>query len=230
MAREFTRNMFVMLVSIMIGVVIITFFIGDVINRSRIETITTQHVTEISDINSRNENFTDSYLQGAVMMDSARELREIGNYHFDFALFWFNNALANHSRNLTKQCIDNCTQAMQRYLESHINFGKSKPYFVSARNFTNNPRYLEVLGYYVGFARAGQNITMLRYNASDYLRRAAENLSFGNMDMVASLMENLTLIEQAYQEALQEYQQYRYQIDGYLFFSTIREIPDIQTT
>ena len=228
MAREFTRNMFIMLVSIMVGVIIVTFFVGDIMNRSKIEILTEQHTIEISDINSRNENFTNYFLQGAVKLDSAREVREIANFYFDFALFWFNNALANQSKNLTKQCIDNCTNAMQKYLSSHENFGKSKPYFMNARNYTNNSRYLEVLGYYIGFAGAGQNITMLRYNASDYLRRAAENLSFGNMENVTLLMENFTVIEQAYQEAQQQYQEYRYQIDGYIFFSTIREIPDIQ--
>ena len=228
MAREFTRNMFIMLVSIMVGVIIITVFVGDIMNRSKIDTLTEQHTIEISDINSRNENFTNYYLQGAVKMDSAREVREVANYHFDFALFWFNNALANQSKNLTKQCIDNCSSAMQKYLASHENFGKSKPYFEIAKNFTNKSRYLEVLGYYIGFAGAGQNITMLRYNASDYLRRAAENLSFGNMDAVALLMQNFTVTEQAYQGAQQEYQEFRYQIDGYIFFSTIREIPDEQ--
>jgi len=226
MAREFTRNMFIMLVSIMVGVIIITFFVGDIMNRSKIDTLTEQHIVEISDINSRNENFTNYYLQGAVKMDSAREVREVANYYFDFALFWFNNALANQSKNLTKQCIDNCTNAMQKYLGSYENFGKSKPYFINARNYTNNSRYLEVLGYYIGFAGAGQNITMLRYNASDYLRRAAENLSFGNMENVTILRQMFNVTEQAYQGAQQEYQEFRYQIDGYIFFSTIREIPD----
>jgi hypothetical protein len=228
MAREFTRSLFIMLVAIMVGVVVITYFVGDIINRSKIDTMTTQHVIEISDINSRNENFTNYFLQGSVKMDSARELREVANYYFDFALFWFNNALANKSTTLAKQCIDNCTLAMEKYLASHENFGKSKPYFITARNYTETSRYLEVLGYYIGFAGAGQNITILRYNASDYLRRAAENLSFGSMENVTLLLENFTMIEQIYQEAVQQYQEYRYQIDGYLFFSTIREIPDIQ--
>jgi len=227
MARVFTRSMFVMLVSVMVGVIIITFFVGDIINQSRIDTMTLQHVTEISDINSRNENFTNYYLQGAVKLDSAREVREVANYYFDFALFWFNSALANQSKNLTELCIDNCTNAMEKYISAHENFGKSEPYFIKARNYTNNSRYLEVLGYYIGFAGAGQNITMLRYNASYYLRCAAENLSLGNMELVDMLIENFTLVEQAYQEAVQKYQEFRYQIDGYLFFSTIREIPDI---
>jgi len=227
MARVFTRSMFVMLVSVMVGVIIITYFIGDIINQSRIDTMTLQHVTEISDINSRNENFTNYYLQGAVKLDSAREVREVANYYFDFALFWFNSALANQSKNLTELCVDNCTNAMEKYINAHENFGKSEPYFIKARNYTNNSRYLEVLGYYIGFAGAGQNITMLRYNASYYLKCAAENLSLGNMELVDLLMENFTLVEQAYQEAVQKYQEFRYQIDGYLFFSTIREIPDI---
>jgi hypothetical protein len=225
MAREFTKNMFIMLVSIMVGVIIITYFIGDIINRSAIETLTTQHISEIEGLNSRTENFTNYFLQGSIKMDSAREVREIANYYFDFARFWFYNALLTSNINLTTPCIENCTNAMEQYLISYENFGKSKPYFEQAQTYTNNSRYLEVLGYYVGFSIAGQNITMLRYNASDFLRRAAENLSLGNMGNVTSLMENFTLLEEAYGGAEQEYNGYRGQIDGYLFFSEIREIP-----
>jgi hypothetical protein len=225
MAREFTQNMLIMLVSIMVGVVIITYFAADIINRSKIDTLNIQHTVEIGDINSRNENFTNYFLQGSIKMDSAREVREVANYYFDFALFWFNNALANQSTNLTKKCIVNCTKAMAQYLASYENFGNSTPYFEKARNYTNNTRYQEVLGYYIGFAHAGQNITMLRYNASDYLRRAAENLSFGHMGNVTMLLENFTVLEAAYQGAQQQYENYRGQIDGYLFFSEIREIP-----
>jgi hypothetical protein len=222
MAREFTRNMFVMLVAIMVGAVIIMYFAADIVNRSKIETLTTQHSVEIVDINSKNENFTNYYLQGSVKMDSAREMREVGNYYFDFALFWFNNALVNANKNLTKPCIDNCTGAMEQYLASYENFSKSKPYFEKATSYTSKERYLDVLGHYIGFAQAGQNITRLRYNASDYLRRAAENLSFGNMENVTFLMENFSAVEVLYQGAQQGYNNYRDQIDSYLFFNEIR--------
>jgi len=226
MAREFTRNMLIMLAAIMVGVVIVTYFVADIINRSTIETINVQHHVEIVDINSRNENFTNYCLQGSVKMDSAREVREVGNYYFDFALYWFNTALADSDKNLTVQSIKNCTQAMGQYLNAHESFGKARPFFLTARNFTTRPQYLEVIGYYIGFSYAGQNITMLRYNASDYLRRAAENLSFGHMENVTMLMANFTMLEQLVQGATQMYNEFRYQIDGYLFFSTIREIPD----
>ena len=40
-------------------------------------------------------------------------------------------------------------------------------------------------------------------------------------------MENITVIEQICQGVLQEYLGYRYQIDGYIFFSPNRLIPEI---
>ncbi|MDH7517296.1 MAG: hypothetical protein QHH19_03020 [Candidatus Thermoplasmatota archaeon] len=223
MAREFTKSMFVMLLSIMVGVVIITYFVADIVNRSKIETLTITHIEEIQDLNSRNENFTNYYLQGAILMDSAREIREVGNYHFDFALFWFNNALVNISASLIQKCIDNCTTAMDKYISSYGKFGESKPYFENALGYTDNNRYKEALGYYINFSKAGQYITLLRYNASDYLRRAAENLSLGNIDNVSSLMENFTLTEELYLEGLQDYNDLKNQIDNYLFFDPIRE-------
>jgi len=223
MVREFTRNMFIMLVAIMVGVIIITYFVADIINRSKIETLTIEHVEEIQDLNSRNENFTNYYLQGSISMASSREVREVGNYHFDFALFWFNNALVNISMSLIYRCIDNCTFAMGNYISSYGKFGESKPYFENALGYTDKNKYREALGYYINFSIAGQYITLLRYNASDYLRRAAENLSLGNMENVSLLMENFTLTEELYMDGLQEYNDLKNQIDDYLFFDPIRE-------
>ena len=159
-------------------------------------------------------------------MDSAREVREVANYHFDFALFWYSNALKNVAGDLIQQCIDNCTEAMSTYLKSYQGFGESKPYFETAKTYTKNGRYIEVLGYYIEFANTGMNITLLRYSASDYLKRAAENLSLGNMENFALLMENYTLTEDLYTQGLQGPQGYndlKNQIDGYLLFDPIRE-------
>lgn len=221
--REFNRNMFVMLIAIMVGAVIITYFVADIVNRSTIETITTQHVTEIRDIYSVNENFTDNFLQGSIKMDSAREVREVGNYHFDFALFWYNTALSNLTNSSILNCIGNCTSAMVKYLTSHQRFDESKPYFETAKTFTDKDKYIEVLGYYTKFAQAGKNITMLRYYASKYLMSAAENLSLGNMENVSLLMDLFNETEELYEEELEEYEEYQDQIDGYLFFNEIRE-------
>ncbi|MEM0466625.1 MAG: hypothetical protein QXL17_00040 [Candidatus Thermoplasmatota archaeon] len=229
MAREFTKNMFIMLVSIMIGAIIITYFVADIVNRSTIDTIRIEHATEITTITSTNENFTDFFLQGSIKMDAAREAREVGNYYFDFALYWYSTALVtlnSSSRNETiDNCIENCSNALQNYWNSYTRFGESRPRFVKAQNYTSKAKYLEVLGYYVQFADAGKNITYLRYNASNYLRQIAENLSIGataNVSMLLVLF-NETLV--LYQEQVQMYNNLKQQINEYTFFETDRTKP-----
>ena len=224
MAKEFNRNMFVMLVTIMIGIITITYFIADIQKRSQIETLTTEHITEIQDIHSVNENFTDNFLQGVVKMDAARETREVSNYYFDFALFWYNTALTNTTNSSIQQCVDNCTDAMTNYLVAHESFGLSRPYFETAKTYTEKDRYIEVLGYYVAFAQSGQNITLLRYSASEYLKYAAENLTLGiNNENVTMWMELFNETESLYKEEKEEYDGLKGQIDEYLFFDEIRE-------
>ena len=224
MAKEFNRNMFVMLVTIMIGIITITYFIADIQKRSQIETLTTEHISEIQDIHSVNENFTDNFLQGVVKMDAARETREVSNYYFDFALFWYNTALRNTTSITKQQCIDNCTYAMTNYLVAYESFDLSKPFFETAKTYTEKDRYIEVLGYYVAFAQCGKNITMLRYNASQYLKYAAENMTSGayneNMTM---WMELFNETENLYGGEKEDYDDLKGQIDEYLFFDEIRE-------
>lgn len=220
-ARLFDRNMFIMLVAIMTGIVIITFFIADIVNQSKIEVLTEEHVVEIDDINSRNENFTDYFLQGSVTIDSGREVREVGNYYFDFALFWYSTALANMTNASINKCIENCWSAMGEYSTSYGKFGSSKPFFEEAKTYTD--RYDEILNHYVRFAQAGQNITMLRYSASNYLRQIAENLTLGNMENVSMLMGLFNETTGLYDGELGNYGDLKDQIDDYWFFSEIRE-------
>ncbi|MBN1280421.1 MAG: hypothetical protein JXA00_02105 [Candidatus Thermoplasmatota archaeon] len=226
MAREFTRNMFIMLVSIMVGVVIITFFAADIVNRTALETLQSQHNVEIIDINSRFANFLNNTLQGCVKMDLAREQREVANLNFTFAFFWFTNALYTSDINLTRLCIDNCTDAMEHYLVAYTNFSVCRPFFEEAQAFTNKSWYLNLLNNYIRFSYAGQEITMLRYNASLYLRQAAENLSLGKLDNVSLLWELFNETQEQYTVAEQQYNSYKGAIDGYLFMSEFREQPD----
>ena len=122
MARLFDKNMFIMMAAVMVGIVIVTFFIADIVNQSKIETLTEEYVVEIDDINSRNENFTDYFLQGSVTIDSARELREVGNYYFDFAIFWYTTARSNMTNASIDKCIENCWSAMSEYTTSYEKF------------------------------------------------------------------------------------------------------------
>jgi hypothetical protein len=212
-----------MLAAIMIGVIIITYFIADIQRRTEIETLTIEHVGEIQDITYKTENFTDYFLQGVVKIDAAREIREIANYYFDFALFWYQTTLSTQVNTTIDQCIDNCTIAMVNYLDSNYRFSEAKPFFSTAQQYTSRDKYIEVLGYYVSFAGSGQTITMLRYNASRYLKYAAENLSIGNIENVTIFMELFNETETLYQGAVGEYTEQKGQIDEYLFFDEIRE-------
>ena len=225
MGREFDRNLFIMLLAIMIGAVIITYFVADLVNQSKIETATSQlaeeHIVEIGDINSKNENFTDNFLQGSVKMDSAREIREVGNYHFDLsARIWY-------PQEEYQRVINNCTEAMVKYQASKQKFTDSKPYFIAAITFTDNPSYIGVLAYYIDFANSGVNITQLRYETTEYLMYAAENLSMGNSENATLLLENFTTLDAMYGEMLQEYNQYKDLIDYYMFFEEDRTKPEI---
>ena len=125
----------------MVGFILITYMVADVMRRSQIEMLTVEHETQIYSITTMNENFTDHFLQGSIKLDSAREIREVGNYYFDFALFWYTNAVKNMTENFIHRCIQNCTNAIENYMNSYKKFGESKPYFVEAETFTSKSYY-----------------------------------------------------------------------------------------
>ena len=221
MARLFDKNIFIMMVSVMIGIIIITYFVADIVNRSKIDDLNVEHGIEIGDINSRNENFTDHFLQASLTMDSGREVREVGNYYFDFALFWYNTALSNSTNTSINKCIENCENAMSEYRVSQQKFESSKPFFEDAKQFTD--RYEDILNHYISFAQSGVNITTLRYNASNYLRQIAENLTLNNMVNISMLLELYNETTGLYNDALKDYEDWKDDIDGYVFFSEDRE-------
>ena len=221
MARLFDRNMFIAMAAIMVGIIIITFFIADIVNQSRIDTLTEEHVIEIDDLNSRNENFTDYFLQGTVTLDSAREIRETGNYYFDFALYWYSNAISFLTNYSVDNCIENCLNAMIQYSNSYEKFSESQPHFVEAKEYTD--RYDKIIDHYISFSEAGQNITLLRYNATNYLKQIVENLSLGNLENVSLLWDLFNETAGLYDMALIDYDMLKDLINNYIFFTENRE-------
>lgn len=233
MAREFNKNMFIMLMAIMIGVIIITFFVGDIVNRSKIDTLNAEHNVEITSIKGKSENFTSNFLRSSVILDQAREYRAFGNYHFDLAFLWFKSAIsAKNSSNMELykiRGIDNCTNAMPEYYNSYLNFGEARNYFNYTKLFTNYVKYLDILDIYVKLTNSGAKLTMLRYNASLYLKYLIENLTFDVNNNNVSYLGNVTgllfLFDETmggYEEELEIYEEYQEEIDEYEFFDEIR--------
>ena len=233
MAREFDRNLFIMLATIMIGVIIITYFVADIVNRSKIETLSTGYETQISDIEKKNINFTNYFMKSSVLLDQAREDRAFGNYHFDLGSLWYQSALAEKNSSLMElyktRGIDNCTNAMPYYYNSHLNFGEAKKYFQETKMLTTYPKYLYVLDIYTNLTASGSRLTMLRHNASMYLRYLTENLTFNvennNVTFLVNVTELLIIFEGiigAYQEELETYEEYQDETDEYEFFDEER--------
>jgi len=233
MAKEFTKNMFVMLLSIMIGVIIITYFIGDILNRSKLDTLTAEHEEEIITIKGRNENFTSHFLKSSGVLDQAREDRAFGNYHFDLGFLWYQSALSQKNITLLElykiRGIDNCTYALPNYLNSYYNFLESKDYFNETKAFISNIKYIQLLDLYVNLTDAGSRLTMLRYNASKYLMYLIENLTFNLESNNVTYLMNVTDIFMLFNETMfayggvmVEFEELQDEIDEYEFFEEIR--------
>ena len=233
MGREFTRSMFVMLLAIMIGTIIITYFIGDIISLSRIESLTAEHNVEISTLKGKSENFTSRFLKSSGILDQAREDRAFGNYHFDLGLLWYQSALSEKNSTVMElyksRGIDNCTNAMPNYLYSYYNFLEAKDYFNETKSFTNYEIYITLLDLYIDLTDAGSRLTMLRYNASKFLMYLTENLTFNTETNNVTYLTNITnllmvfdLTMAAYGIVEEEFEGYQDEIDEYEFFDEVR--------
>lgn len=230
MAREFTKNMFIMLVAIMLGVFVITYFAADIIRRSEVETLTTKIesiTTEKEIAEARNINFTNHFMKSSVLLDAAREDRAYGDYHFDLALLFYNTALSGKNSSTIEsyqaRTINNCTNAMEKYLISHENFISAKGFFNDTKAYTSYEKYREILDLYIGLTGSGAKLTMLRYNASKYLRYMAENLTkIGGLTNISNLLNMFNQTMDLYEEESGVYDGYKEQIDEYEFFDEMR--------
>jgi len=233
MARLFDRNMFIMLFAIMIGVVIITFFIADLTNSSKITTLETEHAGEIKTINTQNENFISNFIRSTVELDKSREYRAEGNHNFSFALFWYQSALVED--NITKfnlaktDGIENCINAMPLYMKSYDNFVLANGFFNNTKSNTTNSKYLEILDLYVNLTDSGSRLALLQYNATVLIKLLTENLIIDEQTGEIAYLENMTEILEELEDLLEEIddleEEYKYVqtiIDDYEFFDEIR--------
>jgi hypothetical protein len=233
MAKVFTRNMFVMLLAIMIGTIIIIYFVGDIVHRSNIDTLNAEHRVEISNLKGKNENFTSYFLKSSGVLDQAREDRAFGNYHFDLGFLWYQTALSEKDSELIEEYkirgIVNCTDAMPFYKYSYQNFLQAKDFFEETKSYTTYDKYISLLDLYVNLTDTGSKLTMLRYNASNYLIQLTENMTFnfdtGNVTFLENMSGLFMLFNEtmfAYGGFIEEYEEYQEIIDEYEFFDEQR--------
>ena len=236
MARVFDRNMFIMMFSIMLGFVIITYFVADIMHTSQLDQLTSEHTTEIETIEENNIFFTTSFLESSVLLDSAREDRAFGNYHFDLARLFYISALSENNVTIMEDyksnCISNCSEALPKYYNAHLNFELAASFFNSTKQYTDYDSYLELLSLYINLSSSGSKLTLLRYNATTYLTMLSENITFIDNAVVfeqnvTELLEMFNVTMAACGAAAAEYEEIQDLIDEYNIegFSTIREPP-----
>jgi len=207
MVRIFDRNMFIMLLSIMVGVVIITYFYADLQNRMRTEQLISEHTAEIKTIESKNINFTNGFIHSLGLLDIAREYRADGNYNFDLAMIWYTSALS--ELNSTKlddyktRTIENCDSAVVNYTYSYNNFVEARNRFDLTKDFVNYDVYLNILDLYMNLTDSGSRLVILRINASNYLKNIVENLTI--VDNTVSYMTNVTGLLDLFNATMAEY-------------------------
>ena len=125
--------------------------------------------------------------------------------------------------------IDNCTNAMPMYYNSHLNFKSASNFFNNTKKYTDYRNYIKLLDLYVNLTDSGAKLTMLRYNASKYLKYLTENITvingFAVLDNVSDLLDLFTETMAMYGNELGTYEGYEEKIDEYDIegFSTIRE-------
>jgi hypothetical protein len=217
----------------MIGAIIITYFIADTQSRSTIESLTTQYTEDLVTIEENNINFTNRFIKSSVILDTSREYRAFGDYHFDLAFLWYNTALLeddNETMHIYKsRCIENCSYAMPNYKYSYDNFFEAKKSFFLTKTFTYHDKYQEILNLYVNLTDSGQRLTLLRYNASQYLMYLAENLTMsedGTVTYLTNVSRFIGLFEETmmkYEEESEKFEEIKDAIDEYEFFEEIRE-------
>ena len=217
----------------MMGFIVVTYFVADIVHQSQIQELNTEHNLQLETIEENNINFTSSFLESSVLLDSAREDRAFGNYHFEIAYLFYTSALSEKDESLLStyknNSIKNCTAAMPKYLTSHYNFLEASKFFNNTKSFTDYDNYIFLLTLYVNLSISGAKLTFLRYNASGYLKMLTENITYVNgLAVLENVSDLLMLFNETmvmYGSELGSYEGYMEEIDEYDIkgFSTIRE-------
>ena len=199
MERLFDRNMFIMLLSIMVGVIIITYFVADIMKNAELEKQAEEHKIEIKDLQTKNLNLLSNILSSIGDLIRSSNCRVTGNYYFDLASIWYTTALSETNISELEKyktlIYDSCDDAIYNYNLSNVNYVVAKTKF----QFTlteSTEEFKDLIGLYVNLTDKGAELANLRINASTYLRYLAENVTIKNNTV--TFMTNVTEIQELF--------------------------------
>jgi hypothetical protein len=213
------KNLFLLLMSLIIIICLIGYFVSYNSHNSEIEKLNKLHLDEIQSIEEKNNNFNNVFLESQILEDSATRDRFLGKYHFDLALIFYNETLnqnneikMNEYKNMTNS---NCEIASKVYLTSSQNYKISNTFFNKSKSYTENINYLKVIDIYIELTKSGEKLSLYRYNSSILLKQLTDNITYidglvdqGNVTIILNLLyQNLTYYNQEliiYEELLDE--------------------------
>lgn len=227
MVRLFDRNLFIMLLAVMLGAILVTFFVADIIRQSEFDVERKSYIQEIEDVTTEknifeneSKNFTDNFFKSLSSLDFSREHRAEANSYFDFAAsIWF------PQKNYNKT-IENCSSAMESYIFAYNNFIATAGFFNTTSQYTTEEKYVSIIDLYIQLSESGASISMIRYNASKYLRSLAENLSlYGEDANVSELLDLFNETNDLYDQEVGGYNDLNDDIENefYKYFNPNRE-------
>ena len=209
MVKMFDRNMFIMMISIMVGVLIITFFIADLQRKGEIEELERVHSTEIKVLEEKNIDFTSSFLSSIGDLDRAREFRASGNYFFELGSIWYVSAWSENNASKMEVykswTIDNCSNAIIKFQHSYGNFVVANINFEKGKSLTSYQGYIDLIDLYMNLSLSGANLSSLRMQASNYLIYLAENVTFVEGEVAFIPDSNMSEILDLYNQTLEFY-------------------------
>ena len=184
MKNVFDKNMFIMLLAIMIGAIIITYFFADIMRRSQIGKIEEKYTKEIESIEERNINFTSNFLDSLSSLTRAKNYRLDGEIKFQVSYAFYDNILSESNKTrfdyYKSYIIGNSSDAMYDFSISYLNFNDSITNFNHSKSYTEHGPYIELTDLYINYSKSGARLSLLRYNISKYLLWISENLTFVN--------------------------------------------------
>jgi len=207
MARVFDKDIFVMMLSIMIGVIIITYFIADIMRNNQITEIEEKHIQEIEEIETKNINFTSKYLDSVVSNEKAKDYLANGKINFGVSKGFYGIILDENNEtnfmNFRFYILDNCSGALSNFEKSYKNFLDSIKNFNESIEYSDYNLYIKLCRLYLNLSISGYELAYLSYNLSKYLMYLTENLSFLDGNIVYD--ENFTALENLYNQTMQDY-------------------------
>jgi hypothetical protein len=107
---------------------------------------------------------------------------------------------------------------MEEYINAYDNFLATAGFFNTTNQYTIEEKYISIIDLYIQLSESGAKISIIRYNASKYLRSIAENLSlYGEGTNISDLLDLFNETNELYDQENDSYNDLKDDIEDEFF-------------